>query len=123
MSEQTCTPIPVDLTRVLAALGGNLPVLEKIIDHLKANGPLQLELLRTGIEEKNHGEVRKAARSLKDSLANFGIGKAVRLSFLLEQEGKAQNLISAPLLFAELHHEVETILTYFEGENWKKDWL
>ena len=123
MPEQQCTPMPVDLTRVLAALGDHLPILDRLIDSLKTNGPLQLEQLRTAIEEKNHAEVRKTARTLKDSLANFGIGKAVHLSFLLEQEGKAQNLASAHSLYAALHKEVGRILTYFAGENWKKDWL
>ena len=122
MSERPCPSPPVDLTRILAVLGDNMVVLEKLIGHLRTNSPLLLEELRTAIDQKRHNGVCQTAHALREALSNFGIERAARLAFLLEQKGKAQNLTAAPTLLKDLEGEVDRILDYFDGQ-WKRDWL
>lgn len=78
----------IDLTVMRKALHGKEDLLRKLMDHLAATAPGQLEAIRRHLEAGEAEPVRTTAHTLKGTLANFGAEAATALAAELEKRGK-----------------------------------
>jgi PAS domain S-box-containing protein len=97
-------PEAVDLAELEAAVG-DPTVVGELISTFLADAPVLVGTLRTGLEQRDRDELRRAAHTLKSNGRTFGATALAALSEELELSAKTGSLAGAPDLVARIEKE------------------
>jgi len=98
----------LDNIRALSRDGGDALV-QKVINAYVGDTPRHLATLREAVEGMDAGSVRRVAHSLKSASANIGAARLATLCKELEQLGRADTVIGADRILADMENEFQTV--------------
>ncbi|UVW30108.1 response regulator [Massilia sp. H6] len=94
--------------RALSRDGGDALV-QKVIAAYVGDTPSHLARLRHAVTGMDAGSVRRVAHGLKSSSANIGAARLAMLCKELEQLGRADTVIGADRILADMEHEFQSV--------------
>lgn len=97
---------PFSTKTTLEQVDGDRDLLKELIDIFSGQTRQQLQILRESVAAKDAPTVRRAAHTIKGSVANFGAQPAFELAFCLEQMGADGALDQAPAALDALAAEL-----------------
>jgi len=100
--------VAIDNIRALSRDGGDALV-QKVINAYVGDTPRHLATLREAVEGMDPGSVRRVAHSLKSASANIGAARLATLCKELEQLGRADTVVGADLILADMETEFQTV--------------
>ncbi|CAN7487387.1 response regulator [Massilia sp. LjRoot122] len=100
--------VALDNIRALSRDGGDALV-QKVIAAYVGDTPRHLATLREAVDGMDAGSVRRVAHSLKSASANVGAARLATLCKELEQLGRADTVIGADRILADMEHEFQTV--------------
>jgi len=104
-------------SETLERLGGDVSLLEEIVQIFLVEAPRQLSELREAIAEPAPATVEKTAHSLKGELGYLGITGASQRARELEEMGRKNDLQTAPTVFAALEAELVQVLASMRNQS------
>lgn len=111
---------PFSPQTTLEQVDGDRDLLKELIEIFSNQTKQQLQILRDSIASSDTPTVRRAAHTIKGSVANFGAQPAFDLALCLEQMGRDGVMAEAPAALATLEAELirlESALREFAAEN------
>lgn len=117
--KMTADPELVDLRELKTNVGGQMAVVDKLVEHIREALPQSLARLRRSVEDGKSEEVCRQAHALKSPLGNFGAQNACRLAQELELRGAAGDMSRSLALLVTLEAEVQRILDFFADPEWR----
>ncbi len=99
----------VNLAAVMARLGDDRELLAELAGLYLEDEPSLLEQLEAAVARGEAEGVRRAAHTIKGSVANFAAARAQAAAFALEQAGRADDLASAEALLDTLRAELTLV--------------
>ena len=106
----------LDLDGALARLGGDQELLDEALAAFIEHLPASVARLAEAVEAADAADVALRAHALKGSAANLGAEQARRYAAQLEQLARAEDLATAPALFAELKQRVDRVVEFVSHE-------
>jgi PAS domain S-box-containing protein len=110
---------PADLSQLLVNTGGDVDLLDELVDLFAEDCPGQVETLAAAIQGGDAKGLEESAHKLKGAVANFGAKATQDLAFRLERMGREGDLERAPVTFEELCDELGRLMAYLKNRNWK----
>jgi CheY-like chemotaxis protein len=101
----------VDWNEALAAVGGDVQLLEVVVEAFLEETPKLQEALRRTLDAREYKELRRAAHTLKGNLRIFGVHRAIEYAFRLEKMGEREELDQAEETLAVLAAELDPIIS------------
>ena len=95
-----------NVSETLERLGGDVSLLEEVVQIFLVEAPRQLSELREAIAKPAPATVERTAHSLKGELSYLGITGASQRARELEEMGRKNDLQTAPTVFAALEAEL-----------------
>src|SRR5260221_11145150 len=92
--EMNFQPRICDLSGALARMGGDLELLQKLVEFFCEDAPQYLDRLKAAADNRDPAGVQRAAHSLNGLVANFGADAASRAALQLEEMGRSGDLSS-----------------------------
>ena len=93
----------------LRYLDASCSLLSTLITHFVADVPFRLAALRDAVQQGDGGAVARVAHELNGASGNLGVRKMAQLCVELQALGKANDLIKARALLAQLVNEFEVV--------------
>ena len=103
-----------DRDTALENVGGDMALLQEIIEVLKEECPGWLKAIHDGITKGKAKTVREAAHTLKGTVGTFGAARAAGLAQRLETMGRDKNLSGADAIARELEQAVNELIPDLE---------
>jgi len=100
---------PFSPQTTLEQVDGDRDLLKELIEIFSGQTRQQLQILKESIAGKDAPTVRRAAHTIKGSVANFGAQPAFDLALCLEQMGKDGALGQAPVALETLASELQRL--------------
>jgi two-component system, sensor histidine kinase and response regulator len=91
----------------MARLKGDRALLREMIEIFLADAPAMIDAIRNALDDGDAEGLRRAAHTLKGSVANFGVARAVAEAKTLETMGAAGDLFGAETVLARLEDALE----------------
>jgi PAS domain S-box-containing protein len=101
---------PVDGNELLDRVGGDREFLTELVTLFREDSPKQIGKIKTALENKDAGEVLRAAHSLRGSLANLAARPAADIAASIENAGQSANLAQAEIALHSLEREMTRVL-------------
>jgi HPt (histidine-containing phosphotransfer) domain-containing protein len=95
-----------DLDTARECVGGSEQILKEVIDAFFEESPMLMEQIRQAISDGDVGELRRAAHTLKGTVAVFGANFARQAAWRLEKMGRDADLTDAEAACVELQQRV-----------------
>ena len=111
---------PADLSQLLVNTGGDVDLLDELVDLFAEDCPGQVENLAAAIQRGDAKDLEESAHKLKGAVANFGAKATQDLAFRLERMGREGDLERAPGTFEELCSELGRLVAYLTNRHWKE---
>ncbi len=111
---------PADLSQLLVNTGGDVELLDELVDLFAEDCPGQVENIAGAIQGGDPKRLAEAAHKLKGAVANFGAKTTQDLAFKLERLGREGDLERAPKTFEELCAELGRLMPYLTERRWKE---
>jgi HPt (histidine-containing phosphotransfer) domain-containing protein len=105
-----------DLKAALKRMGGNVTILQQLVEYYREDVPPLIERLRAGIAANNPAEIQQAAHSIKGLVVNFDADSSARAALQLEQMARSRDLIKAPHALDALEKEIARLNADLEVE-------
>jgi CheY-like chemotaxis protein len=106
-----------EVSQTLERLGGDVQLLEDIVQIFLAETPRKLDELREAIAQVASDTVEKTAHSLKGELGYLGITGASQRARELEEMGRNNDLQGAACVFAALEAELIQVLASMQARS------
>jgi PAS domain S-box-containing protein len=101
--------LPFDESTALERVAGDMELLRELVRIFIAECPSMLAEVRSAIDQADAAQLRRAAHTLKGSVANFGASAVVQAAQCLETAGREQNLGGASESFQRLQAELDRL--------------
>ncbi|MBV9123570.1 MAG: response regulator [Planctomycetes bacterium] len=101
---------PLDQAAILARVGGDLAILQEIIQLFAEDQPRLLAEIRAALAEQNAPRLERAAHKLKGSVSNFAAGPTMAAALRLERLAGTGSLAGADEALEELEAELQHLL-------------
>jgi signal transduction histidine kinase/CheY-like chemotaxis protein len=108
-SVEAPNPTPLDPAAVLDQVGGNLRLLQELIDVFRSDWSRLLPALRNAFDGGNPAEVQRAAHTVKGMVSFFGAQTTTAAAVALERTAAAGDLAGAEREFVTLVNEIERL--------------
>ena len=105
---ETQEPV-IDRDAALERTGGNVDVLKELVDLFFEECPKLMNQIREAIATQQTAELRRAAHTLKGSVAIFGANLAREAAWRLESIGRDGNLEDAQSAWEDLEQRIEQL--------------
>lgn len=105
----------VDRDGALKRMGGDVQLFQDMVQFFIEDAPGLLTEMDTANASGDAENVARAAHSLKGLAANFGATDAIEAAQTLEKQVKASGLAETDAAFANLHREMQRLLTALEA--------
>jgi two-component system sensor histidine kinase/response regulator len=102
---------PAISDEVLARVGGDHQLLAEISRLFVDDAPQHLQRIRTALDARDSGSLRRAAHALKGAAANFDADKVVETARVLEEMGRTGDLTGHERAWLEITAQVESLLS------------
>lgn len=99
----------LDHAAMLAGVGGDIQLLDDLVEIFLETCPGQMAALRDAVDKKDAAKVARAAHALKGSVGCFQASAALEAATRLELQGRSGDLVQAPHAFAALQEEIERL--------------
>jgi two-component system, sensor histidine kinase and response regulator len=113
MSESTADPSPEspvwDCGGLRRDVGGDDGVVRELVELYRQEAPQLRQAVRTALKDGHADQLRRAAHSLKGTLASLHAPEASSAAEALERLGRAGNLAAAPQAHADLEKKLERL--------------
>lgn len=110
----------VDLSELKDNVGGQMPLISKLVEHIRQSLPQAMGELRRAVNAGDAERVQRLAHGLKSPLGNFGATKARNLAHQLELWGNKGDMHRCLALLVCLEDEVQRIVDYFSDPSWQE---
>ena len=100
----------VDSQQIMDRLEGNVQTLSDLVDLFDVECPRLISEMNAALSEHDTTRLRRAAHTLKGSLALFADSHAVSLALAIEESARADNFVAAGAKCAKLQAETESLL-------------
>jgi CheY-like chemotaxis protein len=107
VAEPPSGDLPPALEGALAAVGGDLALLEKVVELFAGQRPELMALIRKAIADGDGAAAAVAAHTLGGSLAVLGAGQAWDAAKRIERLGKAGDIADLPEAYAALDAQLD----------------
>ena len=105
----------VAFAKVLACIGGDAQLLQRMIRTFLRDTPKRMTALAAALRRNNAGELASLGHALKGSVSLFGAEPARKLAQELQELGRAGDLSAAPALLNSLQEEIANLLENLRG--------
>jgi len=105
----------LDRDEALAAVDGDMELLEELVELFCADRDAMTERLRAAVEAGDATEVREAAHAIKGAVGVFGAHECARLALALETMGRAGTLDGAAGRVDALEGALGRLVTEFDA--------
>ncbi len=109
-------PKVCDLLGALSRMGGDRPLLKKLVELFQEDGPVYLARLQAAVEEEYAAGLQHAAHSLNGLVANFGAQAASAAALRLEEMGRNGDVSAAAEAMETLEQEIVRLQTSLARE-------
>jgi HPt (histidine-containing phosphotransfer) domain-containing protein len=106
----------LDLQTVLNRLGGDWALAQDVARIVLEDAPILIGELETGLREESAERVALSAHSLKGLVSNFNADACAAAARLVEQDGRASDLVSARQHLGTLNIELDRLLSALRRE-------
>ena len=100
----------VNWEQARAAMGGDLQLLNSVIEAFLEEAPTLLAKIRQSLAARDATALHRAAHTLKGTLGYFGNAPATELAMQMEVMGRRNTLEEAPPILAELEIQLARVL-------------
>jgi two-component system sensor histidine kinase EvgS len=114
-SAKASAPAPVNFSEVLARIGGDKKLLQRMIRTFLRDTPKRLAAIATALRREDAEALASLAHALKGSVSIFGAEPARKLAQDLQELGRAGNLSPASDLLQSLKEEIANLLENLRG--------
>ena len=114
-SPNPSTQPQVAFAKVLACIGGDAQLLQRMIRTFLRDTPKRMTALAAALRRNNAGELASLGHALKGSVSLFGAESARKLAQELQELGRAGDLSAAPALLNSLQEEIANLLENLRG--------
>jgi HPt (histidine-containing phosphotransfer) domain-containing protein len=105
-----------DLKAALKRMGGNVSILQQLVEYYREDVPPLIDRLRAGIAANNPGEIQHAAHSIKGLVVNFDADSSTHAALQLEQMARSRDLTKAAQALDNLEKEIARLNTDLDVE-------
>jgi len=112
---KTPGPSALNFTNLLARVGGDEPLLQRMIRTFLRDTPNRITAITAALRRKNAGELASLAHALKGSVSIFGAESARKLAQDLQDLGRAEDLAPAAATLQLLKEEIANLLENLRG--------
>jgi HPt (histidine-containing phosphotransfer) domain-containing protein len=112
------TPDPAPEPSFGKLLELSAPMRGQMVEVFLRTAPRYMNELVEAMDSGNAEGVMFAAHTLKGSVGYFGADRASELAFELETRGRNNDLVDAPILFAQMKAEIDTVLDGLREVAW-----
>lgn len=109
-----------DMARMLENIGGDMALMEELVELFLQRYPAMLEAIRTALAERNHVAVEHIAHTLKGMASNLCASEVVLSAGQLETCGRLGVLDEGPIIYAQLETTVLCLAQTLEERNWER---
>ena len=109
----------VDLSDPETSVGGQVMVVDKLVEHIREALPKSLTQLRRAVNDGNHEKVGRLARALKSPMGTLGAEKAFRMAREMELRAVSGDMSLSLAILADLESEIEIIIDFFANPEWR----
>jgi PAS domain S-box-containing protein len=110
---------PADLSQLLVNTGGDVELLDELVELFAQDSPNQVENIAAAIQEGDAKKLEESAHKLKGAAANFGARATQDVAFRLERMGREGDMERAPRIFEDLCAELGRLMAYLKERHWK----
>jgi CheY-like chemotaxis protein len=114
-------PLPVifDMAATLRNIGGDMALLEELVELFLQRYQAMLESIRAALANKDQEAVEQAAHALKGTAGNLCASEVVLSAGQLEALGQLGTLIEGPIIYAQLEKAVLRLVRLLEERSRK----
>jgi len=112
------TPDPAPEPSFGKLLDLSAPMRGQMVEVFLRTAPRYMNELVEAMDSGNAEGVMFAAHTLKGSVGYFGADRASELALELETKGRENDLVSAPILFAQMKAEIDRVLAELREVAW-----
>src|SRR5438477_10536096 len=105
-----------DLSAGLKRMGGNVSILQQLVEYYREDVPPLIDRLRAGLTANNYDEVQHAAHSIKGLVVNFDAESSNHAALQLEQMARSRDLTKAAEALDNLEKEISRLNAGLEVE-------
>jgi two-component system sensor histidine kinase/response regulator len=105
-----------NLEAALKRMGGNVSILQQLVEYYREDVPPLIDRLRAGITANNPPEIQQAAHSIKGLVVNFDADSSSHAALQLEQMARSRDLTKAALALDHLEKEIARLNANLEVE-------
>ena len=111
---------PIDLKKAVKRAMGDKEFLKEMLEQFTISMPVQVQALKTAIEEGNAEALQREAHTLKGSAANLSADNIAVAALRLEQMGREKDLTAGEQRFGELEAELTRFEAYLDRIDWSQ---
>jgi len=111
---------PIDLKKAIERAMGDKDFLEEMLGQFIMSMPVQVQALKTAIEEDNAEALQREAHTLKGSAANLSADSIAAAALRLEQMGREKDLTAGEQAFVDLEAELTRLEAYYGQIDWSQ---
>ncbi len=119
-NSKTAGDSPSDLRMMMEQMGGDLNILEKVVEAFIDGIPASLEKLQSSFSARDAETFAREAHTIKGVMGNMGSPRVADLAYELEKAGKKGELAGKQENVSKLIEEIHIVIKFFTETKWQE---